>query len=386
MLLGIDASNISGGGGITHLVQLLRAAHPLAHGFEKVVIWAPPATLACLRDEPWLLKRSAAALEANALRRVLWQRSELGKLARAEGCDLLFVPGGTFLTDFRPVVTMSRNLLPFEWKELWRYRWSLTGLRLLLLRWSQSNSFRNADATIFLTDHARQAVRRVTGPLAGASCTIPHGVDESFYYGERPHSPIGEHSPTHPLQILYTSIIDLYKHQWHVAEAVAALRDEGLPVSLVLIGPANPVALRRLNRTLARFDPRGEFILYAGAVSHANLPARCAAADIFVFASSCENMPNVLLEGMAAGLPVACSDRGPMPEVLGEAGVYFDPESAASISQALRQLIDSPQLRMRKAQAALQRARQYTWTRCATETFAFLATTAASYRALHQGR
>lgn len=386
MRLGIDASNISGGGGITHLVNLLGAAQPLAHGFEKVVIWASSATLACLRDEPWLLKRSAAVLEANAFRRGLWQRRELGKLARAEGCDLLFVPGGTFFTDFRPVVTMSRNLLPFQWKELLRYRWSLTGLRLLLLRWSQSKSFRTADATIFLTEHAKEAVSRVTGPLAGAICTIPHGVDESFYCSDRPQSSIDEHSPTDPLQIIYTSIIDLYKHQWHVVEAVAALRAEGLPVSLVLIGPANPAALRRLKKALAKYDPRGEFILYAGAVSHANLPARCAAADLFVFASSCENMPNVLLEGMAAGLPIACSDRGPMPEVLGEAGVYFDPESAASISQALRQLIDSPELRMRKAQAALQRVRQYTWARCATETFAFLATTATDYRALQQGR
>ena len=35
-------------------------------------------------------------------------------------------------------------------------------------------------------------------------------------------------------------------------------------------------------------------------------------------------MPNTLVEAMASGLPIACSDRGPMPEVLGDGGVLFD--------------------------------------------------------------
>lgn len=39
MILGIDASNIRAGGGVTHLVELLRAANPSVHGFEKVIVW-----------------------------------------------------------------------------------------------------------------------------------------------------------------------------------------------------------------------------------------------------------------------------------------------------------------------------------------------------------
>jgi glycosyltransferase involved in cell wall biosynthesis len=87
-------------------------------------------------------------------------------------------------------------------------------------------------------------------------------------------------------------------------------------------------------------------------------------------------MPNILLESMASGRPIACADRGPMPEVLGNAGVYFDPESPHSIAAALRRLIDSPELRERCAKEALLRARQYTWESCARETFGFLASVA----------
>ena len=100
------------------------------------------------------------------------------------------------------------------------------------------------------------------------------------------------------------------------------------------------------------------------------------AADLFVFASSCENMPNVLLEGMAAGLPIACSNRGPMPEVLGDTGVHFDPERPDEIASALRRLAEDDALRRRLAAAASERARQFSWERCARETLAFVAQTA----------
>ena len=97
-------------------------------------------------------------------------------------------------------------------------------------------------------------------------------------------------------------------------------------------------------------------------------------ADVSVFASSCENMPNILIESMAAGLPIACSNRGPMPEMLGEAGVYFDPEDPASIADAVRQLAANPELRAEKAAAASAAALQFSWSRCARETFEFLRT------------
>jgi glycosyltransferase involved in cell wall biosynthesis len=76
---------------------------------------------------------------------------------------------------------------------------------------------------------------------------------------------------------------------------------------------------------------------------------------------------------MAAGVPIACSDRGPMPEVLGEAGVYFDPEQPQQIADALGRLARDAALRARLAQAAWLGAQAYSWGRCARDTFAFVA-------------
>lgn len=381
MRLCLDASNIRSGGGVTHLIELLRNADAPAHGFEKVIVWGPAATLARISERAWLDKRTDPVLEQHYLRRAAWQRSQLGERAREDGCDLLFVPGGSFATTFRPVVTMSRNMLPFDLRELRRYGVSTMALKLLLLRWSQARSFRTADGTIFLTRYAQDAVLKSTGALAGRSMIIPHGVDARFFNPPRPPRALGDCSTAHPFRIVYVSIVDVYKHQPRVAEAVAQLRAQGYPVQLDLVGPAYPPALHELRETLHRIDPRGEAVRYVGPLPHDELHAVYAAADMGVFASTCENMPNILLEGMAAGLPLACSRYGPMPEVLGDAGAYFDPENTASIAEAIGRLATSPALRERLALAAWERAKQYSWARCAKETFTFLGEVARRHHA-----
>lgn len=376
LTIGIDAANLRRGGGVTHLVELLRAAQPAAYGIDRVVVWGGQATLRALDDGPWLDKRNPPALDKGLLQRSLWQRYRLSQAARDAGCDVLFVPGGNYAGDFHPVVTMSRNMLPFEWRELKRYGWSILALKLLLLRLSQSRSYRKVDGLIFLTDYARQAVLSVTGTLHAKTSTIPHGLNPRFIQAPKSQCAIVDYDEANPYRVLYVSIIDQYKHQWVVVEAIAALRQEGFPVVLDLVGPAYPPALKRLNDAIARFDVDKSWVHYHGAIPFNDLHLRYAQADFGLFASSCENMPNILLETMASGLPIACSNRGPMPEVLGKTGVYFDPEQPADMARALRELMASPQLRSDLAHASYQQAQQYSWQRCAEETFQFLASIA----------
>ena len=174
-------------------------------------------------------------------------------------------------------------------------------------------------------------------------------------------------------RLLYVSSIDQYKHQWHLIEAVSFLRKQNIPVKLDLVGPAFPPALMRLNAAITKFDPENTWVRYHGAVPYEELNNLYAQADLGVFASSCENMPIILLEKMASGLPIACSNRGPMPEVLGNAGLYFDPERPTEIMHSLRKYIESPDLRSEKASNSIARCQQYSWSRCADETFTFLA-------------
>ena len=362
------------------MIELLRVANPESHGISRIIVWGSASTLALIEDRPWLEKMTHSFQERGLLARSIWQRYYLSKATHATNCDILFVPGGSYSANFHPVVTMSRNMLPFEWTELRRYGWSVLTLKLLLLRWVQSRTFHRIDGLIFLTEYAKQGVLKVTGPLSAATTIIPHGLNSRFQILPKAQHSISQYGYAKPYRVLYVSIIDQYKHQWYVVEAVATLRQEGIPVSLDLVGPAYPPALARLQETLSRLDPEGNWVRYHGAIPFEELHQYYADADAGLFASSCENMPNILLETMAAGLPVACSNRGPMPEVLGDAGFYFNPERPGDIARAVRELVAAPALRKEKVAASYTAALAFDWKRCAEETFSFLTRVVVAYQ------
>ena len=377
MIIGIDASNIRAGGGLTHLYELLRVAHPDQSGFSQVIIWSRKDSLNKIENREWLIKAHHSYLERVLPYRIIWQQYILPKLAKEAKCNLLFVPGGTDNSGFKPLVTMSQNMLPFEWKELLRFGLSVHTLKFLLLRYTQGHSFRKANGVIFLTNYAKEAILKTIGKIKGESTIIPHGINARFFQIPINHKPNNEFSISHPCRVIYVSIIDAYKHHYQVVLAIAQIRSKGVPIELELIGPAGK-ALKLLKRTLNKIDPQNSFINYRGSVKYEELHDCYKNADIGIFASSCENMPITLLEGMAAGVPMACSSTGPMPEILKEAGVYFNPDCIDDIALKLNELINSPGLRYKLANEAYLIAQQYSWEKCANNTFEFLAKIANS--------
>jgi glycosyltransferase involved in cell wall biosynthesis len=372
LFLGIDASNIRGGGGVTHLVELLSHAKPPSVGIEKVFLWGGAETLSKLPDRTWLIKINPTALNGGLLVRSWWQKFNLSKAAKAARCDVLFVPGGSYAGNFRPVITMSQNVLPFDWRMILRYGMSRMTLKLVLLRYVQSMSFKRSDGLIFLSNYAKQVVFKATGKINGKTTIIPHGISSRFHFPPKFQYPISEYSETKPYRLLYVSIIDEYKNQLQVVDAVNILRNEGYPLEIEFVGPAYYPALIKLKTTMSRLDPLGEWLYYRGGVPHEELHSIYESVDLGVFASCCENMPIILLETMAAGLPVACSNRASMPEVLGDAGLYFDPEDPIDIAMKLRMFIDSDFLRNEKSQASHERSKQYSWDHCAHDTMSFI--------------
>jgi glycosyltransferase involved in cell wall biosynthesis len=356
---------------------------PWEHGVDRVVVWGGEKTLKALAVAGWLQKEHDRLLDGPLAQRAYWQWRILPRLARAR-VDILFLPGGSGVAGFRPYVAMSQNLLPFQPREMRRYGVSWMRLKLRLLRVVQGRTFRRADGVIFLNEYARDVVSGRLGYGPGRVAVIPHGCEERFRYKPRPQRSIGEYSVQSPFRILYVSTIDQYKHPWHVCRAVALLRRRGLPITLTLVGSGYGPALGRLRKTVLEADPSGEFLDYHGTVEHEEVAAVYRTADLFVFASSCENFPIILMEAMASGLPIACSATPPMPAILGDAGVYFDAESPEEIAGALETLIARPDLRVRNAQLAYDRAQNYTWERCASETLDFIVSVGRAVRGRKQ--
>lgn len=385
MILGIDASNIRGGGGVTHLVELLGAAEPKQSGFERVVVWAAPRTLAAIADHSWLTKLTHPWLSRPLPWRLAWQHFKLRSEIRRANCTITFVPGGSYSSVPGPVVTMSQNLLPFDWREIRRFGLSVFLFRMLALRWTQSRTFKGAEGVIFLTEYAKAVVIKQLGRRPKRASVIPHGVGHRFCRAPRTQKSIHEYSAKAPFSLLYVSHIWPYKHPWTVAKAVAILRAEGIPIRLDIVGGGYPPSMRLLQETIRQLDPGGECLLFSADAPHDQVSAYYHQADLFVFASSCETFGQVLTEAMSAGLPIVSSDRAAMPEVLGDAGRYFDPENLQSLVAVLREVIDSPELRANMATRANMRATEYSWKRCADATFSFIGQVARDCKPSKEG-
>lgn len=379
--LGIDAINIRQGGGVTHLSQLLQVADPYVAGFESVTVWTSQATADLLPTRPWLVKRTAPWIEAALPRRMLGQQFQLTHALEANRCDVLFSPGGTLPQGCRlPMVTMSQNMLPFEPGEAIRFgRFSLMRLKMRLLRYSQGRSFRRANGLIFLTRYAENEISRALGGLTCQTALVPHGIESRFLQQPRPQRHMKHCTTAQPFRVLYVSILMPYKHQLEVAQAAANMRAMGMPIEMRFVGASWGSYGLAFKGLIESLDPHGEFLQWSGHEPFENLHSLYRESDAFIFASSCENLPNILIEAMASGLPIACSNRGPMPEVLGTAGVFFEPDSHESIARALQSLAEDDLLRSNLARQAWGKAQAYSWKRCADETFEFIAKVARQH-------
>ncbi len=373
--IGIDATNIRIGGGITHLLELFNAidaigVEPLR--IEQVCIWGGESTLHALPNFPWLSKINPNPLNGSLWRRISWQIFSLSKAVKSAACDVLFVPGGSYIGSFHPVVTMSQNLFPFEWSAIKPNGISLRSLKFVLLRWAQSYSFKYSDGVIFLTNYAQAAVLKVTGPLKAMCTVIAHGLNPRFAYQAKPQLAIDQYTDQHPYRLLYVSIIDTHKHQDQVILAVQQLRRKGYPLSLTLVGPKEPKAFSQMENVIQTLTPPTDWLQYLGAIPYQTLEQEYQQADLGIFASSCETFGMIMLEKMSVGLPLACSQLSSMHEILRDGGVYFDPHSPDSIAKAIEEYLLSSQLREQKRDIAQRLAKTYSWESCAQQTIAFM--------------
>ena len=367
MIVAFDGSNIRAGGGVTHLTELLNHCTPEKYNIEKIVVWAPSTTLQLIEDKKWLHKISHPWLDKSLPYILAWRWFYLAK--HLHNCDLLVSVSGNYTGNFRPYISYCRNMLVFEKTEQQRYSFfSLTRLRLKVLNFVQRRSFKNARLVIFLCEYARNKVLQST--KIQDTHIIPHGVSFSFRKENRPEEKdINTYSQNKRYKFLYVSIVNFYKHQWNVVHAFDQLIKLGYPLELHLVGGSYPPALQKLNDSLNKIVPNNQYIHYHGKINYKDIHRFYSVADAFIFASTCENMPNIVLEAMANGLPILASHYPPVKELLQEGGLYFDPLAIDDIVQKTQDFICDKDLRKKLAKKALQRSQCYGWQRCAHETF-----------------
>ena len=113
-------------------------------------------------------------------------------------------------------------------------------------------------------------------------------------------------------------------------------------------------------------------VQFLGGVTPEELVKLYQCCGVFVFSSTVETFGNPLVEAMACGAPIACSNTAAMPEVVGNAAEFFDPGSVESMAVAIKRLLDDEERRQDLSQKALKRAKAFSWQLTAEKTLAVI--------------
>jgi glycosyltransferase involved in cell wall biosynthesis len=373
VILGIDAMNIRDGGGLTHLYEILNCADEKSILFDQVIVWSNDHCLQHLPIKPWLIKINPLIGSTSVIKTTLWQIFLLGRSAKKMNCNILFIAGGSALTSFSPQTTICHNMLPFSDSALHLYPMGIRKFKFFLLRFIQLFTFRRADGIIFLSEWARQnIINRLDKKIH--SMVIPHGINPAFTISDRQHRSIDDATSQNPFILLYVSRIEPYKHQLEVIQIVDRIRKEtGWPLQLQLAGLASDSLYNILvQQKIRQVDLNNEWIRNLGSVNYRDLENIYRNADIGIFASSCENMPIILLEKMAAGLPILCNNVSPMKDYLKDQGVYIDIDDINASANKLKLQIQDLVSRKEHSQNCIQLVSQYSWINSSLTTFRFL--------------
>jgi len=374
--LAINASRARSGGAQSHLIGFISNAVPINSGINEVHLWCDKNLQEKIPNKSWLFKHYSKITYQPILIQLLWEKFYLPKVIKKYECDFLLNVDAGSLCRFNPSITMSRDMLAFAKGEADRYGFSKERLRQFFLKRIQLNALKNSNGNIFLTRYAQKIISKELNSLNPYKI-IPHGVSEDFNnLNKKSTFKLNQKE----INILYVSPIWLFKHQWEVVKAVEKVRSKNFNLKLTLVGGFEEKAFRKLKKQRFLSESKAKFVYYLGHIPHIKLPDIYKKADIFIFASSCENMPNSLIEAMRSGLPILSSNRGPMPEVLRDGGLYFDPENYISIAKAIEKLLFNRNLLFSLTKRSKELSKNYSWDRCAQETLEFVNEIGKSYQ------
>jgi len=375
MIIGIDATNVGGGGGITHLKEILFHFNreKYKNSIVSIVVFASQKVLDQIVDFDKLEKVTFKELNKGLLSRVIFQLTKYDKEIIKSKCDLLLSITGDYIGKFKPLVGMSRNMLLYE-RSIWaEIKQPKEVIRFWLNFHKQKRSFKNSKGIIFISNYAKKYVGNIINLNGQITEIISHGVSQRFSNPLKKYAPISEFNKENPFKFIYVSPIHVYKHQWNVVKAVANLRRAGYPVELHLIGGVSFIPSGdKLERVIKEVDPENIFVKNHGHVKYDLIDAYYKKSDGIIFASTCENMPNTLIESMASGTPIACSDKQPMPEFLQSNGYYFNSYDVISIQKALEGLLLNKNNNDEIVSNNLEVVKKYDWGRTSEKTFDFL--------------
>jgi glycosyltransferase involved in cell wall biosynthesis len=257
-----------------------------------------------------------------------------------------------------------------------------TRFRAAQLRLTVRNTVRRAARILTPSEFSRRAILSAYGAAAEKVIVVPNAVSARFRPVEREVARAAVLQRFGVPGPFVLTVGDLQPRKNHLGllrafeEAIRA--HPALPHRLVFVGKETWYS-PQLHAAVARSSV-AQRVHFTGFVEDADLVNFYGACDLFVFPSFYEGFGLPILEAMACGRAVACSNTSAMPEVADSAALLFDPHSVFEMARAMIDLLIDPELRQRFERLGHQRAALFSWQKSAEQTLNVYYEVAASPR------
>jgi glycosyltransferase involved in cell wall biosynthesis len=367
LAVGLNALHLVPGetGGSELYARRLVGALAAADDAPRLVVFAPNEAAVSLADEPWTERVEIVRVPVDArnrVRRVLAEQIILRRAvarARVPLLHNLFTTAPTL-----PGVPQVTTILDVIYKRFPEaHKGVLTqGMRLLV-----PLAARRSRRVLTLSEAAKDDITRFLHIPAGR-------VDVTYLGPALPATdPVSEAELRRRLGlgnepiILTVSAKRPHKNLERLFEAFLSIATEGQPT---LVVPGYPTFHEPALRARAEALGGGARIRFTGWLEDDLLDGLYRAASCFVFPSLAEGFGLPVLDALVRGTPTACSNASSLPEVGGDAVLYFDPMDVREMTRAIERLLADAALRERLRRAGPERARKFTWEQTAQATLA----------------
>jgi glycosyltransferase involved in cell wall biosynthesis len=321
---------------------------------------------------PVVTRRPAARAAAAAGRRSLPDMWAVSRAISRERFDIVFFPSAyTYVPVTGPgqVVVVVHDVIAEQFPEhVFPTRLATTLWRLKLLA-----ARRQADLVMTVSEASRKGISTHFGIPPDRIVVVPEAADPIFQPLPRDNvsgEVLRRFSLLDRRFLLYVGGISPHKNLGALLDAFAQLRRDPAcsDCCLVLVGDYSGdvfySAYDQL-RQKAELLGLGDAVCFTGYVADEDLVHLYGAAEAFVLPSLLEGFGLPVIEAMACGAPVVASARGALPEVVGPAGLLFDPDRPGDLYDVLHRVLTDAGLRGRLRHLGPQRAAEFSWDRAA---------------------
>ncbi len=223
------------------------------------------------------------------------------------------------------------------------------------------------EAIIAVSEYTKRDLVENFGADASKITVIYEAADARFY--PDPSERVGAQFGVSRF-VLYAGQLQPRKNVITLITAFAAVHKQHPDVSLILVGRARDEEYKQKMQATIAQNRLQDAIVFAPGVDDATLRRLYSTAECFVYPSLFEGFGLPPLEAMQCGAPVIVSNTTSLPEVVGDAGIVVDPQSAEEIADAIKRVLGDANLQGHLRLAAIDRAHLFSWDKAARETLA----------------